>query len=180
MITSEQLVRARLAMLTMAAELKNTARACKLAGVSRSQFYTMKKAYETHGREGLVPRPRRKPQMPNRTPAALEDQILLKTHANPTVSYIKLAEHMKLEGIGVTPAMVRYVWQRHGLTTRVARLLWLKRRRTADGTGQVERVNGLPHPVLNNAGPSLTSQTPLAAVSEHVERSEAGAYGDVL
>ena len=179
MITSEQLVRARLAMLTMAAELKNTARACKLAGVSRSQFYTMKKAYETHGRDGLVPRPRRKPQMPNRTPAALEEQILLKTHANPTVSYIKLAEHMRLEGIGVTTAMVRYVWQRHGLTTRVARLLWLKRRRTADHTGQGERVRH-PHSVQSNGAPRLTSQTPLAAVSEHIDRSEAGPYGDIL
>ncbi len=126
MITSEQLVRARLAILLMATELKNIARACKLARVSRSQFYAMKKAYETHGREGLVPRPRRKPQMPNRTPAAIEEQILLKTHANPAISYIRLAEQMKVGGCSVTPTMVRYVWKRHGLSTIPARLQWVK------------------------------------------------------
>ena len=34
---------------------------------------------------------------------------------------------MKLEGIVVTPTMVRYVWQRKGLSTRLARIQWVKR-----------------------------------------------------
>jgi hypothetical protein len=128
MSEKEQLIRARLAILTLAAEVKNVVRACKLAGVSRSQFYAMKKAYATQGKEALAPRVRRKPSMPNQTPVPVEDQILLKTHANPTVSYIRLAGHMSLEGISVTPTMIRYVWQRHGLSTRLARLQWVKRR----------------------------------------------------
>ncbi len=127
MSNREQLIRARVGILTMAVELKNVAKACKLAGVSRSQFYAMKKAYETYGREGLAPRLRRKPRMPNRTPAAIEGHIMKKTHASPTVSYIKLAEQMKEDGIGVTPTMVRYVWQRLGLSTRAKRLQWVKR-----------------------------------------------------
>jgi transposase len=127
MITSEQLIRARLAILTMAAELKNVARACKLAGVSRSQFYAMKRAYETYGKEGLAPRPRRKPQMPNRTSAVIESHILLITRINPYVSYIKLADLMRHDGAAVTPTMVRYVWQRHGLSTRSARRRWVKK-----------------------------------------------------
>ena len=127
MTSREQLVRARLGILAMTAELKNVAKACRLAGVSRSQFYAMKKAYETDGKEGLAPKVRRKPSMPNRTPMPIEGQILLKTHANPTMSYVRLAGQMKVEGVGVTPAMVRYVWQRHGLSTRPARLRWVKR-----------------------------------------------------
>ena len=67
MTTRDQLIRARLGILTMAAEFKNIAKACKLAGVSRSQFYAMKRAYDLHGKEGLAPRIRRKPVMPNRT-----------------------------------------------------------------------------------------------------------------
>jgi hypothetical protein len=126
MTTRDQLIRARLGILAMAAELKNIAKACKVAGVSRSQFYAMKKAYETHGREGLAPRVRRKPAMPNRTPAPLEEQILIQTRQHPLISYVRLAGKIKIEGREVTPTMVRYVWQRHGLSTRSARLQWVK------------------------------------------------------
>jgi transposase len=126
MTTRDQLIRARLGILAMAAELKNIAKACKIAGVSRSQFYAMKKAYELHGKEGLGPRTRKKPEMPNRTPAMLEEQILLQTRRNPLMSYIRLAGEMKSEGGSVTPTMVRYVWQRHGLSTQSARRAWVK------------------------------------------------------
>ena len=115
MTSREQLIKARLAILAMATQLKNVARACKLAGMSRSQFYVLKKAYQTSGKEGLAPRVRRKPEMPYRTPPPLENRILLKTHENHSFSYVRLAGNMKSEGISVTPAMVRYVWQRHGL-----------------------------------------------------------------
>jgi hypothetical protein len=126
MTNQEQLIRARMAILIMAAELKNVAKVCRLAGVSRSQFYAMKKAYERNGKEGLAPRLRRKPVMPNRTPPMLEEQILLNTRQNPTFSYIRLSGEMESDGIGVSPSMVRYVWQRHGLSTRSARLEWTK------------------------------------------------------
>jgi hypothetical protein len=126
MTNQEQVIRARLAILTMAAELKNVAKVCRIAGVSRSQFYAMKKLYEIHGKAGLAPRARRRPVMPNRTPPLLEEQILLNTRRNPTLSYIRLSGEMESDGIGVSPAMVRYVWQRHGLSTRSARLEWTK------------------------------------------------------
>ena len=138
MTSREQLIRAKLGLLAMVAELKNVTRGCKLAGVSRSQFYAMKKAHEIYGKEGLAPRVRRKPSMPNRTAVPIEEQILLKTRANPTVSYIRLAGLMTLEGISVTPAMVRYVWQRHGLSTRSARLRWVKRRNGQAGGEKVK------------------------------------------
>ncbi len=133
MASREQLIKARLAILTMAAELKNVVKACKLAGVSRSQFYAMQKAYRAYGKEGLAPGVRRKPHMPNRTPAAIESRILLKTRSNPIVSYIRLAGQMKVEGIAVTPTMVRYVWKRQGLSTRSARIQWVKRQNGTAG-----------------------------------------------
>ncbi len=131
MTSREQLIRARLTIIRMAAELKNVAKVCKSAGVSRSQFYAMKKAYRDHGIEGLAPRLRRTPHMPNRTSAAMESVILLKTAKNPSFSYVRLAGHMNREGIAVTPTMVRYVWQRVGISTRSARIQWLKKQREA-------------------------------------------------
>jgi hypothetical protein len=126
MSETERLVKARLGILVLAAELHNVARACKLAGLSRSQFYAMKKAYGMYGKAGLVPRLRRKPEMPNRTPPVLEQQILLETRGNPAFSYIRLAAVMASNGIAVSPTMVRYVWQRHGLSTQSARRAWAK------------------------------------------------------
>ena len=57
--------------------------------------------------------------MPNQTPPELEAKILEMTEQYPAYSYIR---------IGVSPASVRYVWQRHGLVVRYQRLLWLERK----------------------------------------------------
>jgi hypothetical protein len=127
MTETERLVKARLGILALAAELNNVVRACKLAGLSRSQFYAMKKAYELYGKAGLTPRVRRKPEMPNRTSPILEQQILLETCGNPAFSYVRLAAFMKSQGSNVSPTMVRYVWQRHGLSTRMARREWIRK-----------------------------------------------------
>jgi hypothetical protein len=145
MTTRDQLIRARIGILAMAAELKNIAKACKLAGVSRSQFYAMKKAYQLHGKEGLGPRVRRKPEMPNRTPPMLEEQILLQTRKHPLISYIRLARVMQSEVGSVTPTMVRYVWQRHGLSTQSARRAWVKH---LDGR---PRLNDVPKEALGTS-----------------------------
>jgi len=126
MVYKEQLIRAKLGILALVAEFGDVTKACKLLGISRSQFYAMKRAYETSGKEGLMPKIRRKPEMPNRTPAPLEDQILSKTLEYRTVSYSSLAAKMKSEGISVTPSTVRYVWHRHGLSTRRDRIRWVK------------------------------------------------------
>jgi hypothetical protein len=127
MSETQRLVKARLGILALAAELHNIAKACKLAGLSRSQFYAMKKAYETYGKDGLAPRVRPKPQMPNRTPTVVEQQILLQTCVNPALSYVRLAAFMRSQGSSVSPTMIRYVWQRHGLSTRLARREWIRK-----------------------------------------------------
>lgn len=164
MSTREQLIKARLGMLALADELKNIAKACKLAGVSRSHFYEIKKAYETFGKDGLAPKPRRRPRMPNQTPPELERQILAMTEQYPTYSYVRLADQLKLVGVGASIAAVRYVWQRHGLSTRFARLLWLERRSAEGGVVLTERLKRL----LQRA--QARSQDPEA----HVESSRPG------
>ncbi len=140
MSTREQLIKARMGMLALSDELKNIAKACKLAGVSRSHFYEIKKAYETFGKEGLAPQNRRRPRMPNQTPPELERQILQMTEQYPTYSYVRVANQLKLVGIGASPAAVRYVWQRQGLATRFSRLLWLERRSAEGGVILTERL----------------------------------------
>ena len=56
MSTREQLIKVRLDMLALADELKNSAKACRIAGVSRFHFHKIKQAYGTYGTEGKVRR----------------------------------------------------------------------------------------------------------------------------
>lgn len=67
-------------------------------------------------------------------------------------------------GVGVSAAAVRYVWQRQGLTTRLARLLWLERRSAEGGVVLTERLKRL----LQRA--QTRSQDPEA----HVESPQPG------
>jgi transposase len=133
MSTREKLIKARLGMLALAEELSNVSLACKRAGISRSHFYEIKEAFEKYGAEGLAPQVTRRPRMPNQTPPELEAKILEMTERYPTMSYLRMSAQLKLVGVGVSPAAVRAVWQRHGLTLRYQRLLWLEQKMATRG-----------------------------------------------
>lgn len=139
MNTREKLIKARMGMLALAEQLNNVRAACRRAGISRSHYYEIKEAFEKFGAEGLAPQSRRKPRMPNQTPPELESQILEMTERYPTYSYIRISDQLKLIGIGVSPSAVRAVWQRHGLTLRIHRLLWLEQKTAARGGVLTER-----------------------------------------
>jgi len=127
-------------MLSFADELQNISRACKVAGISRSHFYEVKGAFEQYGREGLAPRARRRPRMPNQTPPELEAQILAMTREYPIYSYVKIADQLKLIGVPASASAVRGVWLRMGLLKKYDRLLWLEREAAATGGPLTERV----------------------------------------
>jgi len=79
MSTREKLIEAPISMLALADELQSISRACKVAGISRSNFYEIKDAFEKYGRDGLAPQPLRRPHMPNEMPPELDGQILAMT-----------------------------------------------------------------------------------------------------
>ena len=114
MSTREKLIKARLGMLALAEELQNISLACRRPGISRSHFYEIREAFEKYGAEGLAPRARRRPRMPNETPPELEGKILEMTERYPTYSYLRISQQLRLVGLGVSPSAVRYLWQRHG------------------------------------------------------------------
>jgi len=133
MSTKEKLIKARVGMLPLAEELKNISLACKRAGISRSHFYEIKEAFEKYGPEGLAPAARRRPRMPNQTPPEVERRILEMTAQFPTYSYMRISLQLKLVRVGASPAAVRGVWLRHGLTLKIQRLLWLGQKTAAEG-----------------------------------------------
>jgi hypothetical protein len=88
-------------------ELQNIGLACKRAGISRSHYYEIEDAFERYGAAGLAPAERRRPRMPNETPAELVTRILETTERYPTRSDVFISQQLKLVGVGVSPAAVR-------------------------------------------------------------------------
>ena len=64
--------------------------------------------------------------MPNQTPPELQERILEMTERYPTFSYNRIAQQLRLVGVGVSPSAVRGVWLRHALALRYQRLLYLE------------------------------------------------------
>lgn len=132
-------------MLALAGQLNNVSMACKLSGISRSHFYRIKKAYETRGEAGLVPRSTARI---SRTPDILPEMervILLMTEQHPTVTYTRLVTRMRFDGINVSPALVRMVWEKHGLTRRSARVAWIGRQQLSHKDSGWEGGPNKPH-----------------------------------
>lgn len=126
MSDQERLIDAKISILQLARELKNVQQLCKTAGIARSSFYEIKKAYEQFGREGLRPKPKRRPRMPNETPPEIVEKILDMTRRHPSYSYNRIANQLQLEGVGISGTGVRKVWARHELTKKLDRYLWLE------------------------------------------------------
>jgi len=140
MSTREKLIQARVSMLALADELQNISRACHVAGISRSHFYEIKDAFEKYGRDGLAPRERRRPRMPNETAPELVTRILEMTAEYPAYSYVRVSQQLRLVGVPASAAQVRGVWAREGLVKRFDRLLWLERRVAERGGPLTESV----------------------------------------
>ena len=83
-------IRRKKRVLEHAARIGNVRKTCRYFGVARSGFYVWKKAYETHGDEGLV---NQKPCPYNprlRTPPAIVEKVLhlrRTYHLGPSASF---------------------------------------------------------------------------------------------
>ena len=49
MTTKDKIARRKLSLLTLAKELENVSRACKVMGYSRQQFYEIRRNFQTYG-----------------------------------------------------------------------------------------------------------------------------------
>ena len=54
MTALSQSTKRKLSLLQLADELGNVARACKVMGYSRQQFYEIRRNFQTYGAEGLI------------------------------------------------------------------------------------------------------------------------------
>ena len=86
------LIDAKISLLPWAEELGNIQEACKAAGIARSRFYEVKRAYGKFGREGLAPR--RKGKKVQKMQQEEEKKILEFTRKYPGYSYKRLTDQL--------------------------------------------------------------------------------------
>ena len=123
------LLKQKLSLLQLARELNNIKKACNTMNVSRQHYYDVKESFEKFGVEGLTPRERAKPVMPNQTEKSIEDKVIEYTLENPSFGKDRIASNMRLEeGVYVTSSGIQSIWKRHKLQNRRARYSALEKK----------------------------------------------------
>ncbi|MEZ5359623.1 MAG: helix-turn-helix domain-containing protein [Candidatus Zixiibacteriota bacterium] len=83
MTADTKIAQNRLTLLQLAEQIKNISEACRRRGVSRSQFYEYKRAFQEHGFEGLKDLPPIPKSCPHETLPEVKEKILSLSIAHP-------------------------------------------------------------------------------------------------
>ena len=92
MTAEKKIAHNRMTLLQLAERLRNVSEACRRRGISRSQFYEYKWAFQERGFDGLMDRPPVRMSFPNETPPEIKERIMkLSAIAGVTVGGIFIA-----------------------------------------------------------------------------------------
>lgn len=118
----QNVIKHKVGLLNLAAELGNVSRACKVMGFSRDTFYRYQAAVETGGVDALIDANRRKPNPKNRVEEVAETAVAAFALEQPAFGQVRVSNELRKRGIFVSPSGVRSVWLRHNLESFKKRL----------------------------------------------------------
>ena len=131
MTAKEKLAQQRLTLLQLSEKLGNVSKACRMHGVSRSQYYEYKRSFQTHGVEGLIDKPPIPGPHPNELSEETKQKIIEVSLKHPSFGQLRISDQLRLEGVNVSASSVRNVWIKEDMETRYKRLLRLEERSAA-------------------------------------------------
>jgi|SRR6478672_12001015 len=144
MNTNQKLIKNKMGVLNLAAELGNVAKACKIMGYSRDTFYRYKQLVDEGGIDNLVEKSRRKPNIKNRTDEQTEAAVVQFAVDFPAYGQARACNELRKQGIFVSSAGIRCIWLRHDLETFKKRLKALEQKSAETGMVLTEaQVRGL-------------------------------------
>ena len=120
-------IKHKIGLLNLAAELGNVSRACKVMGFSRDTFYRYQAAVEAGGVDALIDANRRKPNIKNRVEEATEAAVTAFALEQPAFGQVRVSNELRKRGIFVSPSGVRSVWLRQNLESFKKRLSALEK-----------------------------------------------------
>jgi transposase InsO family protein len=122
-VTRDQIIyQRRVRVLAHAAESGNIAETCRTFGISRTRFYEWRSVAERYGIEALMPKARRRPQLPNATPTHVVEALLTLAVLQPTLGCRQLADRLADRGLVVSKTTVNKLLASHGLARRSQRI----------------------------------------------------------
>jgi hypothetical protein len=123
----QNVIKHKVGLLNLAAELGNVSRACKVMGFSRDTFYRYQSTKEMGGVDALIDANRRKPNPKNRVEEATELAVSAFALEQPAFGQVRVSNELRKRSIFVSPSGVRSVWLRHDLESFKKRLSALER-----------------------------------------------------
>lgn len=122
-MTRDQIIyQRRLRVLAHAAETGNVAETCRVFGISRTRFYEWQAVAQRYGVDALMPKARRRPQLPNATPTHVLEVLLTLAVLQPTLGCRQLADRLADRGFSVSKTTVNKLLADHGLARRHQRV----------------------------------------------------------
>jgi transposase InsO family protein len=131
--TNSKVIKNKVGLLNLAQELGNISKACKVMGFSRDTFYRYQEAVETGGVDALIDKTRRKANRKNRVPIEVEEAVVRLAIEYPAYGQVRAANELRKEGIVLSPAGVRCVWQRNNVENIDKRLRALEEKIAKEG-----------------------------------------------
>lgn len=122
-MTRDQIIyQRRVRVLEHAAASGNVALTCRTFGISRKTFYEWRNLAERYGLEALMPKARRRPQLPNATPTHVLQELLALAVAEPTIGCRQYADRLADRGYVVSKTTVQKLLVNHGMGRRHQRV----------------------------------------------------------
>jgi len=129
----QNVVKHKVGLLNLTAELGNVSRACKVMGFSRDTFYRYQAAVADGGVEALLDANRKKPNLRNRIEESIAIAVAAFALEQPAFGQVRVSNELRKRGVFVSPSGVRSVWLRRDLESFKKRLVALEKHDAATG-----------------------------------------------